>query len=202
MYFKDTNARSGMIHVNSNRIYFLSGLTNSETFAQVNGQWPLYLQLTTNKAVFGGTITLNTGNTASSKFKVTQAVTNLTIRFGAEGANEVTIANNFGCSGRTIILHISCGGFATSGGLKTYTFRYKDGTGNIRATISAPFFLKIKQASITRGPGRKDLQVFPAANMLISVQRNDDSLRHDSNDFFTIVMEESLKHSIDRMKML
>jgi len=39
---KDTNARSGMIHMNDNRMYFLSGETNTESWSQVNGQWPLY----------------------------------------------------------------------------------------------------------------------------------------------------------------
>jgi hypothetical protein len=98
-----------------------------------------------------------TGNKVSSKFKVTQDVTNLNDIFGSGGSNEVTIKNSIGCGGGTIIFHISCGGYATSVGLKTYTFRYKDAAGNIRATISAPFFL-IKQESTTRGLGLKVLQ--------------------------------------------
>ena len=56
LYFKDTNERSGMIHMNSNRMYFLSGGVNSDTWGQVNGQWPLYLQTNTNEAFFGGNI--------------------------------------------------------------------------------------------------------------------------------------------------
>jgi hypothetical protein len=85
-------------------------------------------------------ITLTTGNIISSKFKVTQAVTNLNDIFGGTGSNQVTIKNNIGCGGGTIIFHISCGGYATSVGLKTYTFRYKNAVGNTLATISAPFF--------------------------------------------------------------
>jgi len=50
LYLKDTNAKSGMIQMNANRMYFLSGGTNSETYSQVNGQWPLYLQTNTNEA--------------------------------------------------------------------------------------------------------------------------------------------------------
>ena len=88
---------------------------------------------------------------------MSQAVTNLTNIFGSGGSNEVIIKINIGCGGGTIIFHISCGGYATSGGLKTYTFRYKDAAGNIRATICAPFFL-IKQESITHGLGLKVLQ--------------------------------------------
>ena len=170
-------------------MHFLSGVANSETWTQVNSQWAMYLQLNTNQAVFGGNITLNTGNIQSSKFKVTQAVTNLTNQFGAGGANEVTIANNVGCGGGTIIFHISCGGYATSGGLKTYTFRYKNAVGNTLATMSAPFFFN--QTGVHHAWSRSQrFTGIPANNMLISVQRNDDSLRHDTNDFFTIVMEE------------
>jgi len=55
-----------------------------------------------------------TGDIISSKFKVTQAVTNLTNIFGGGGSNEVTIKNNIGFGGGTIIFHISCGGYATS----------------------------------------------------------------------------------------
>ena len=56
MYFRDTNANSAMIHVNSNIMYVLRGGVDSETFTQVNGQWPLYLELNTNNAVFGGSV--------------------------------------------------------------------------------------------------------------------------------------------------
>ena len=51
---KDTDARSGMIHMNSNRMYFLSGVSNSEAWTQVNGEWPLTLHTDTNVAQFGG----------------------------------------------------------------------------------------------------------------------------------------------------
>jgi hypothetical protein len=86
-----------------------------------------------------------TGNIVSSKFKVSQAVTNLNNIFGGTGSNEVTIKNNIGCGGGTIIFHISCGGYATSVGLKTYTIRYEDAAENIRATISAPFFFNTRR---------------------------------------------------------
>jgi len=38
-------------------MYFLSGTANSDSWSQINGQWPLYLQTDTNAAVFGGTVT-------------------------------------------------------------------------------------------------------------------------------------------------
>jgi len=37
-------------------MYFLSGGTDTETWTQVNGQWPLYLQTDNNNAIFGGRI--------------------------------------------------------------------------------------------------------------------------------------------------
>jgi len=136
-----------------------------------------------------GNITLTTGNIISSKFKMTQAVTNLNDIFRGTGSNEVTIKNNIGCGGGTIIFHISCGGYATSVGLKTYTFRSKNAVGNTLATISAPFFKN--QIGVHHAWSRsQSFTGIPSNNMLRSVQRNDDTLRHDGNDFFTIVMEE------------
>jgi hypothetical protein len=67
LYLKDTNNRSGMIHMNSDRMYFLSGAANSETWSQVNSQWALYLQMNTNQAVFGGTITTPSYTFSSGK---------------------------------------------------------------------------------------------------------------------------------------
>jgi len=51
---KDTNGRSGMIHMNSDNMYFLSGVSNSEAWSQVDGEWPLILHTDTNRAEFGG----------------------------------------------------------------------------------------------------------------------------------------------------
>jgi hypothetical protein len=61
IYFRDSNQRQGMIHVNGNLMYFLSGPTTGTTdgtdnWEQNNGQWPLYLNLTNNLASFGGNI--------------------------------------------------------------------------------------------------------------------------------------------------
>ena len=58
LYFQDTNENSAMIHCNSNLLYFLRGGVNSTTWTQVNGQWPLYLNLTNNDAVFGGNVSV------------------------------------------------------------------------------------------------------------------------------------------------
>ncbi len=40
--------------MNSNKMFFLSGVSNSEVWSQVNGEWPLILHTDTNRAQFGG----------------------------------------------------------------------------------------------------------------------------------------------------
>jgi hypothetical protein len=51
---KDTNGRSGMIHMNDNNMFFLSGASNSEAWSKVGDRWPLVLHTDTNRAEFGG----------------------------------------------------------------------------------------------------------------------------------------------------
>jgi len=59
IYLKDTDNRSGMIHMNSSVMYFLNGAGNgSETWTQQNGQdWALQLNMNNNRATFGGVVT-------------------------------------------------------------------------------------------------------------------------------------------------
>ncbi|MGE3823872.1 MAG: tail fiber domain-containing protein, partial [Bacteroidia bacterium] len=53
--FQDTDERSGVIHVNSNLMYFLSGNgTNGTSWTQNGSYWPLYLNLNSDEAYFGG----------------------------------------------------------------------------------------------------------------------------------------------------
>ena len=58
LYLRDTDHRSGMIHMNSNIMYFLNASGNdSETWVQQNGQnWCLQLNMNNNDATFGGSI--------------------------------------------------------------------------------------------------------------------------------------------------
>jgi hypothetical protein len=56
LYFRDTNQLSGMIHVNGERMYFLRGGVDTETWSQVGGRWPLELVLSNNDAVFGARV--------------------------------------------------------------------------------------------------------------------------------------------------
>jgi hypothetical protein len=65
LYLRDTDNRSGMIHMNSSIMYFLNASGNdSETWAQQNGQdWCLQLNMDNNTATFGGNLNVN-GNIA------------------------------------------------------------------------------------------------------------------------------------------
>ncbi len=57
IYLQDSDHRSGIIHMNSNLMYFLRGSGNNSTnWATYNGMWPLYLNMTNNQAIFGGSI--------------------------------------------------------------------------------------------------------------------------------------------------
>jgi hypothetical protein len=56
IYLRDTNNRSGMIHMNSSIMHFLNASGNdSETWQQQNGQdWALQINMDNNVATFGG----------------------------------------------------------------------------------------------------------------------------------------------------
>jgi hypothetical protein len=56
IYLRDTDNTVGMIHVNSNNFYILRGAANTTTWTQVNGVWPMTLNLNTNDVVFGGNV--------------------------------------------------------------------------------------------------------------------------------------------------
>lgn len=68
IYFRDTDNRPAMLHVNSNRLYLLRGKENgSSEWATVNGRWPLIVNLENNNSEFGGDLKyhgkLMSGNT-------------------------------------------------------------------------------------------------------------------------------------------
>jgi len=56
VYFRDTDHNVAMLHCNSNLLYVLRGATDSETWTTVNGQWPVYWNLTNNEQRSGGAI--------------------------------------------------------------------------------------------------------------------------------------------------
>jgi len=132
---------------------------------------------------------LNTGNIQNDKFKVTQVVTRLSNLYNGAGGGEITIANNVGCSGGTLIFYITLQGRVTNPGLYSYIIRYKNTAGATLATISAP--LLFNQSDVHQAWGiTQRFTGIPAANMLVSIERSSTDLRMDGNDFITIVMEE------------
>jgi hypothetical protein len=72
LYLKDTNNRSGMIHMNSDKMYFLSGGTNTESWTPVNGRWPLVLHTNSGFAEFGANI-YSPGTVDGTVLKVSMA---------------------------------------------------------------------------------------------------------------------------------
>ena len=70
VYLRDTDHRSCMLHCNTNYFYVLRGSgTDSTSWSQYNGYWPVYWNLEDNSAVFGGTITAASNITAYSDIR-------------------------------------------------------------------------------------------------------------------------------------
>ena len=69
LYLRDSDGRTGMIHQNASTMYFLSGVANSDLWVQTeNDRWPLYIETTTNEAVFGGNIDAAVGTVTAAAF--------------------------------------------------------------------------------------------------------------------------------------
>jgi hypothetical protein len=62
LYFRDTDHNSAMIHNNANLLYILRGGNDTETWTQVNSQWPWIFNLTNNDSTCGGNLYVNGGN--------------------------------------------------------------------------------------------------------------------------------------------
>jgi len=56
IHLRDTDHNTSFIHCNSNIFYILRGETDATTWTQVNGVWPLQINLTNNNAQFGGDV--------------------------------------------------------------------------------------------------------------------------------------------------
>ena len=57
VYLRDTDHNASMLHCNSNIFYILRGATDSTTWTQSGGKWPMELSLTSNSVTFGGNVT-------------------------------------------------------------------------------------------------------------------------------------------------
>jgi trimeric autotransporter adhesin len=105
IYLQDSDNRSGMIHMNSNLLYFLSGNgTNSTTWATNGSYWPLYIDMTNDNLVFGGAAYFMEGNvgigTASPNSKLsigTSGIANASVTIGAGDNTGISVsASNWG----------------------------------------------------------------------------------------------------------
>jgi hypothetical protein len=63
LFLQDSDSRSGMIHANSNLMYFLSGSANNSLTWSINGAyWPLTINMTNDISTFGGNVHIMEGN--------------------------------------------------------------------------------------------------------------------------------------------
>ena len=92
IYFQDTDNNSAMIHVNSNIFYILRGGTNSTSWTQVNGRWPLEINLTNNNATFGGSVTATSFSGPASTLLAHSYVNQLNCYSSTYGAGYSTAA--------------------------------------------------------------------------------------------------------------
>jgi len=179
---KDTDARSGMIHMNDNNMYFLSGVSNSEAWTQVNGQWPLILDTSTNVAQFGGNIT-------SPNWNVLKPVYNVTNRFpNGSVATQVTVATNVVITGNFILdFHMAAKGTTNLLGIfELYAVPNAGGSNILIGDLRQFFNLAGVHMSFSQSNYVTNV---PAGTYSLLLTRNTTQLGHATNDFLTIIME-------------
>lgn len=133
IYFQDTDHRSAMVHVNSNVFYVLRGSgTNSTSWAQVNGYWPLELNLENNAATFGGSI--------FSPSTITSSMSTGTVRTSDGGASGMLhIRPNLGQAGYITFTENAYDdkwAIGVSASDNTFYFRQRYPTGSVLASIN------------------------------------------------------------------
>jgi len=71
IYLQDTDHRSGMIHMNSNLMYFLSGnAVNSTTWATNNSEWPMTINMTNDAVSVGGVMSVGDWGGCGSDYRI------------------------------------------------------------------------------------------------------------------------------------
>jgi hypothetical protein len=118
VYLKDTDHRSGGIHVNSNIFYVLRmNGANSTVLESTGGYWPLTISLETNDATFGGDLAVPAGHLTVGSYITTANGTETapTYRFTSSSTHGTYYASGFGVSGVYLTAN-SWGWAATSNG--------------------------------------------------------------------------------------
>jgi len=113
LYLQDTDHRSGMIHMNSNLMYFLNGsANNSTTWTQNGAYWPLTINMTNDVATFGGAAHFMEGNVG-----IGTATPNATLHVTGDFYNQeihgVTNTANQDIAWNATVTEINTGGYAT-----------------------------------------------------------------------------------------
>ncbi len=111
LYLQDTDNKSGMIHQNSNTMFFLTGSgNNSTTWVQNGSFWPLTLNMTNDAATFGGPAYFMEGNVGIgttnplSKLSISPSATEPKITLWDGGS---TVQHyGFGVSGGQLNYHV------------------------------------------------------------------------------------------------
>jgi hypothetical protein len=108
IYLRDTDHNSAMLHCNSDNFYVLRGGDDTTTWTQINGAWPMQLNLTNNDATFGGDVSVkgnltrtahHTGHLEGSYNNVASngTKTNPIYTIGSNyNPNETTLGNMYG----------------------------------------------------------------------------------------------------------
>ena len=96
LYFRDTDHNSAMIHNNANLLYILRGGNDTETWTQVNSQWPWIFNLTNNDSTCGGNLYVNGGTVTATTFSgnATTATTATNQSGGTVNASTMTVTGN------------------------------------------------------------------------------------------------------------
>jgi len=167
--------------MNGANMFFLSGEANSEVWERVNGEWPLILNTASNRAQFGG-------NIISPNWKVIKPVFNLTNRFSSGSGTQTTVATNVVITGN-FILHFYNSGYKTTGGLGAFELYAVPNVGGSNIKIgnlkqyfnSVNFHLSFSQSNYVTN--------FPAGTYSLLLTRSSTTMKHDQNDFLTVIME-------------
>jgi hypothetical protein len=166
-------------------MYFLSGVANSETWTQINSQWPLYLQTDTNQAVFGGNIT-------SPNWRISTPVYRLTNQFPG-GGNLVTIATNVAITGSgNFIMDFHCSGRSTQSALNgIFELRFRNNSGGaVTSLISSTFHFNQIAVHHSWSISRY-ITFISAGTYSLQLTRNATALVHDENDYITVVIDQT-----------
>jgi hypothetical protein len=97
LHLRDTDGAGAFWHCNSSCLYLLRSSTDAGTWSQVNGQWPMMVDLTNNNILFGGGVrsvgglgTAGTGGLVNEANSFRADVSSGNVRFYSNGPDVTT----------------------------------------------------------------------------------------------------------------